>query len=188
MQIISWKDILEFWFAPEHVPLHFAQSEVFDNKIRNKFLTTWEIGTEGLLVGWRTELRGRLAEIIVLDQFSRNLWRNDARTYAQDKMSVVLAQEAVAHPEYDALSKAEKKFMLLPFMHSESLELHDLAYTYFEALGDDGTLRFEKLHRNVLAKYGRYPFRNEALGRESTPDELDYLEKRLEGTLNKSLY
>jgi len=188
MSICSWEEVLEFWFAPEHVPLHFAVSKAFDNKIRDKFLTTWEIAKEGLLVGWRTELRGRLAEIIVLDQFSRNLWRNDARAYAQDKMSVILAQEVVTHPQYNTLTKAEQKFSLLPFMHSESLELHAWAYKYFEALGDDGTLHFENRHRNVLAKYGRYPFRNDALGRESTPEELEYLEKRRNRTLDKSLY
>lgn len=178
MKVSSWKKVLEFWFAPESVPMHFAQSEAFDSEIRDTFFKTWEAGTEGLLVAWRTELRGRLAEIIVLDQFSRNLWRNDKRAYSQDKIALILAQEAVAHPEYDTLSTDEKRFILLPFMHSESLALHDWANKHFEALGDDGTLRFEKLHRDVLSKFGRYPYRNEVLGRESTPEELEYLEEK----------
>lgn len=178
MKVRTWKEVLEFWFTPEHIPLHFDENQAFDNKIRDKFLKTWEAGAEGLLVVWRTDIRGRLAEIIVLDQFSRNLWRNDVRTYTQDKMAIALAQEVVRHPEYDTLSKDEKRFVLLPFMHSESLALHDWAHKYFEALGDDSIMHFEKLHRDVLEKYGRYPYQNEDLGRRSTPEELAYLKEK----------
>jgi uncharacterized protein (DUF924 family) len=178
MKVKTWKEVLDFWFDAEHIPLHFDENDNFDNKIREEFLNTWEAASEGLLVDWRRDIRGRLAEIIVLDQFSRNLWRNDIRTYTQDKMAIALAQVVVAHPEYDILSKAEKRFILLPFMHSESLELHDWALKYYEALGDDNTLYFEKLHRAVLEKYGRYPYQNEDLGRESTPEELEYLREK----------
>ena len=178
MKIRTWKEVLEFWFAPEHIPLHFDENEAFDNKIRDQFLATWEAGAAGLLVDWRREIRGRLAEIIVLDQFSRNLWRNDIRTYTQDKMAIALAQEVVAHPAYNTLSKDEKRFILLPFMHSESLALHDWAHPYFEALGDPSIMYYEKLHRDVLEQYGRYPYQNEDLGRESTPEELKCLEEK----------
>ncbi|TJX13928.1 DUF924 domain-containing protein [Tissierella creatinini] len=179
MDIRSYKEVLEFWFDPEHIPLHFAEDYDFDEKIRENFIGTWEAAKEGLLVEWRKEIRGRVAEIIVLDQFSRNLFRGDIRTYTQDKMAIALAQEVVAHPDYNSLTKDEKRFTLLPFMHSESLDLHDWAYKYFEALGDENTIYFEKLHRGVLEKYGRYPYQNEDLGRESTPDEIKYLEDPL---------
>lgn len=179
MDIKSYKEVLEFWFAPDHIPLHFAEDYDFDEKIRENFLTTWEAAKEGLLVEWRKNIRGRVAEIIVLDQFSRNLFRGDIRTYTQDKMAIALAQEVVTHPDYNSLTKDEKRFTLLPFMHSESLDLHDWACKYFEALGDENTMYFEKLHRGVLEKYGRYPYQNEDLGRESTPDEIKYLENPL---------
>lgn len=178
MKVRTWKEVLDFWFDPEHMPLQFDENDEFDHKIREKFLTTWEAGAEGLLVDWRKDIRGRLAEIIVLDQFSRNLFRRDIRTYTQDKMAIALAQEVVNHPEYDSLSKDEKRFILLPFMHSESLELHDWALKYFEALDDEGTMHFEKLHRAVLEEFGRYPYQNEDLGRESIPEELKYLEEK----------
>ena len=181
MAIVNWKDILDFWFDPDHIPLHFAENDDFDKEIYNTFFTTWEAGAEGLLVHWRDNVRGRLAEIIVLDQFSRNLWRNDIRTYTQDKMAIVLAQEAVNHPDYNTLSKEEKKFILLPFMHSESLKLHDWANEYFNALEDENFMFFEGLHRAVLEEFGRYPYQNKDLGRESTPDELKILEEKKDG-------
>ncbi|HLS52339.1 MAG TPA: DUF924 family protein, partial [Tissierellaceae bacterium] len=80
MAVVDWKEVIEFWFDPEHIPLHFVEDKEFDEKIRKRFLATWEAAAEGLLVHWRNDIRGRLAEIIVLDQFSRNLWRNDIRT------------------------------------------------------------------------------------------------------------
>ena len=181
MTIVNYKDVLDFWFNPDHIPLHFDEDKEFDEKIRARFLKTWEKASEGLLVNWRKTIQGRLAEIIVLDQFSRNLWRDDIRTYTQDKMAIALAQEVVTHPDYDKLSVYEKRFILLPFMHSESLEIHDWANKYYEELGDESLMYFEKLHRDVLEEFGRYPYQNEDLGRESTAEELKVLEERKDG-------
>ena len=178
---INYREVIDFWFHPEHVELHFAEDKNFDEKIRDRFLKTWKIASQGLLVTWRDTIEGRLAEIIVLDQFSRNLWRDDIRTYTQDKMAIVLAQEAVEHPDYDKLSADEKKFILLPFMHSESLELHDWADKHYKELGDQNLIYFEKLHRDVLEKFGRYPYQNKDLGRESTPEELKILQEKKDG-------
>lgn len=181
MTIVNYKDVLDFWFNPKNIEFQFAEDPDFDEKIRVKFLDTWKKASEGLLVDWRKDIKGRLAEIIVLDQFSRNLWRNDIRTYTQDKMAIALAQEVVNHPDYDKLSKEEKTFILLPFMHSESLELHNWANKYFEELGDEDTIYFEKLHRQVLEEFGRYPYQNKDLGRKSTPEELKALEENKDG-------
>lgn len=181
MTNINYKEVLDFWFNPEHTPLHFAEDEKFDEKIRDRFLNTWKKGSEGLLVDWRDTIKGRLAEIIVLDQFSRNLWRNNIKTYTQDKMAIALSQEVVKHPDYDKLSDPEKNFILLPFMHSESLELHNWANKYYEELGDEKLIYFEKLHRAVLEEFGRYPYQNNDLGRESTPEELKVLEAKKDG-------
>lgn len=178
---LRWEDVIDFWFDPEHIPLHFAESPELDRKIMQNFLEHWKAGAEGLLVHWREDIRGRLAEIIVLDQFSRNLWRNDRRAYTQDKMAIVLAQETLNHPDYDRLTKEEKKFILLPFMHSESLALHDWAHKYFVELRDEDTLHYEKLHRQVLEEFGRYPYQNIDLGRESTPEEIRALEENKDG-------
>lgn len=178
MTVTTWQEVLDFWFDPEHVPLHFDENDDFDEIIREKFFDTWQAGSEGLLVDWRKDIKGRLAEIIVLDQFSRNLFRNDIRTYTQDKMAIALAQEVVNHPEYHSLNAAEKKYILLPFMHSESLELHDWALKYYEEVGDDSLMYFENLHRDVLEEFGRYPYQNEDLGRKSTPEEISWLQEK----------
>lgn len=184
MTAFDWNEVIDFWFNPKNIPLHFEENDEFDELIRTKFLNTWKAASEGLLVNWRKDIKGRLAEIIVLDQFSRNLWRNDIRTYTQDKMAIALAQEVINHPEYNTLSNIEKNYILLPFMHSESLELHDWALKYFEELGDENLLYFEKLHREVLEEFGRYPYQNKDLGRESTPEELQILEKNKDGFYN----
>ena len=181
MNNLSYKDVLDFWFHPDSIPLHFAEDEDFDEKIRSRFLDTWRKASEGLLVHWRENIEGRLAEIIVLDQFSRNLWRNDIKTYTQDKMAIALAQEALKDSGYDKLSDYQKRFILLPFMHSESLELHDWADKYYKELGDESLTYFENLHRDVLEEFGRYPYQNKDLGRESTPEELNVLEERKDG-------
>ena len=120
----DYKDVLEFWFSPENRDKHFEVNEDFDELIRKNFFAIWEKGKEGMLVDWRDTARGRLAEIIVLDQFSRNMFRNDVRSYSQDSMAVVLAQELVKMKEYNTFSDDEKRYVLLPFMHSESLSLH----------------------------------------------------------------
>ncbi|MCF1620482.1 DUF924 domain-containing protein [Tetragenococcus koreensis] len=176
MSIVNHEKVLEFWFDPQTIPMHFTDDHYFDEIIRERFLETWELACEGLLVEWRATIQGRLAEIIVLDQFSRNLWRENENAYNQDRMAVILAQEGVNHPDYNKLTQKEKKFLIMPFMHSESLALHDWALKYFQELGLDDTLRFENLHRELLEKFCRYPYRNNVLGRESTPEELKALE------------
>lgn len=173
----TYKDVLEFWYDEKHIPLQFDENDEFDELIRDEFLETWELGKEGLLVDWRETINGRVAEIIVLDQFSRNLFREDIRTYTQDKMAIALAQEVVKMKEYEDLSELEKRNVLLPFMHSESTKLHDWANKYFQDLGDQ-TLYFEDKHRAILDRFGRYPYQNEDLNRESTKEELDWLKEK----------
>lgn len=174
----SYQDVLDFWYDEENIPKQFLEDEDFDELIRKEFLETWERGKEGLLVDWRENIKGRLAEIIVLDQFSRNLFRNDIRTYTQDKMAIALAQEVVMMDEYQDLTPMEKKNILLPFMHSESTELHDWVYEYFQTMDDEASLFFEDKHRAILDRFGRYPYQNEDLGRKSTEEELKWLEEK----------
>lgn len=172
------RDILDFWFDEENIPKQFDEDVEFDEKIRTHFLSTWEAAKEGLLVDWRSDAKGRLAEIIVLDQFSRNLWRKDIRTYTQDKMAIVLAQELLKCADYHDLPLHYKKFALLPFMHSESIALHEWAMPHFIALEDGQTLEFEIKHLDVLKKYGRYPYQNKDFGRVSTPEEEEVLREK----------
>ena len=177
MAIITPEKLLEFWFSDEIFPKIFTEDPWLDEKLREEYYSTWAQATQGLLVDWRKTIRGRVAEIIVLDQFSRNIARGDRRSFAQDGMAVVLAQEVVLHPEYDTLDDNEKKFVLLPFMHSESLAIHEWAEPYFAALNDPKTQDFEDQHVAVLEEFGRYPYQNKELGRKNTQEEEAFLER-----------
>ncbi len=177
MAIKDPNKLLEFWFSDEIMPRIFTEDPWLDEKLREDYYETWDAATKGLLVEWRKDIRGRLAEIIVLDQFSRNIARGERRSFEQDGMAVVLAQEALRHPDYDLLSGDEKRFILLPFMHSESLEIHKWARPHFLALEDEVTLDYEDQHVAVLEEFGRYPYQNEELGRESTPEEIAFLDR-----------
>ncbi len=120
---------------------------------------------------------GRLAEIILLDQFSRNLNRDHQKAFAQDLIALVLAQEAVRQPEFASLSQEQQRFVLMPFMHSESAFVHQKALPLFEQLGDPLTLEFEIMHKQIIDQFGRYPHRNALLNRVSTPAEIEFLKQ-----------
>lgn len=173
----SWKEVIDFWFDPENSPFWFNKSVDFDKKLHDRFYDLWKKGSEGQLHVWRHNIYGRMAEIIVLDQFSRNLCRNQACSFSQDALALELAQEAVKLPEYKDLSKIEKKFIAMPFMHSESKEVHEEAVKIFEEIGDEETLGYEHRHKVIIDRFGRYPHRNKILGRASTVEELAFLQE-----------
>ena len=118
---------------------------------------------------------GRLAEIIVLDQFSRNLYREDPRAFACDGMALVLAQEAVRARADRKIPLERRKFFYLPYEHSESRRIHTLAVALFESLGEPESLDYELQHKAIVDRFGRYPHRNKALGRTSTAEEIAFL-------------
>lgn len=149
----------------------------FDAKVRDRFLATHQQAVHGELSGWRTESKGRLAEIIVLDQFSRNLFRNTPLAFAQDLAALVLAQEAVAADAHRILSPIERSFLYLPFMHSESRQIHEWAERLYRANGLPENYDFELKHKAIIDRFGRYPHRNEILRRESTVDEIEFLKE-----------
>ena len=124
---------------------------------------------------WRETAEGRLAEIIVLDQFSRNLFRDHPASFAQDPLALSLAQEAVRLDLDQQLAPDQRCFMYMPFMHSESKIIHAQALQLFEALGNPMNLDFELKHKTIIDRFGRYPHRNQILERDSTPEEVEFL-------------
>lgn len=171
------QQVLEFWFDADHQAFWFAQSDDFDQQIHEQFGTIHQRAKQGELWGWRSTVEGRLAEIIVLDQFSRNLFRDHADAFAQDGMALALAQEAISLKLDQQLSPILRKFMYMPFMHSESAYVHEFGYKLFQRLGDDVTLDFEKRHKDIIDRFGRYPHRNAVLGRTSSAEELAFLQQ-----------
>lgn len=170
-------DVIRFWFV-EHGPDDwFGGKAEFDAALAAEFSDTHPRVALGEAWQWRATPAGRLAEIIVLDQFSRQLHRGSPEAFAQDKMALVLAQEMVAQGLDTAMSPFERMFILLPFMHSESVVIQTESMRLHEALGDEKGLDFAAKHRDCIMRFGRYPFRNKALGRESTADEVAYMEE-----------
>ena len=171
-------EILQFWFEEAGPKRWFKRSAAFDELCRKRFLPTLEAAARGECWQWRSTPGGRCAEIIVLDQFSRNLFRDNARAYASDGMALVLAQEAVASGDHLRMTDDERYFTYMPYMHSESLAVHDEALRLFTELGRPEPLRYEELHREQIVRFGRYPGRNAALGRQSTAEEIEHLNEK----------
>jgi uncharacterized protein (DUF924 family) len=169
--------ILHFWFTELTEKQHFAKDAALDALIAQRFGATLEAGSRCELFGWRASPAGRLAEIIVLDQFSRNVWRDTPRAFAQDALALALAQELVARGDDTALPPAQLRFALMPYMHSESLLVHQEALRLFAQPGLENNLEFERRHLAILERFGRYPHRNAILGRVSTPQELAFLQE-----------
>ena len=169
------QDILDFWFDPDHRSLWFAKSDEFDAKIRERFQTIHHQATQAELWSWRKTAEGRLAEIIVLDQFSRNLYRDQPQAFAHDSMALMLAQEAISLQLDAQLSPDHRSFLYMPFMHSESKLIHEFALKLFQRLGNEINLSFEKKHKLIIDRFGRYPHRNAILGRSSSAEELEFL-------------
>ena len=170
-------DILAFWFEQTPPERWWKVDPEFDALLRSRFLGLLLQASAGELHGWRESARGRLAEVIVLDQFSRNIHRGTPAAFAQDPMALALAQEAVRAGATAALSPIQNNFLLMPYMHSESRAIHDLAVTLYSAHAPAENLQYELRHKAIVDRFGRYPHRNAILGRESTPEELAFLQQ-----------
>jgi len=167
--------VLRFWFEETRPAQWWSRSDAFDALIAERFAATHAAAARGECAGWRATPEGRLAEVIVLDQFSRNLHRDSPLAFACDAAALALAQEAVARGDDEKLPVARRAFLYLPYMHSESLAVHDEVAVLFARPGLEDNLRSERQHRAILERFGRYPHRNAVLGRESTADEIAFL-------------
>lgn len=167
--------VLAFWFDESTPGQWFAHDEAFDAAIRARFAALHEAAARGELWRWRVDAPGRLAEIIVLDQFSRNLHRGSGLAFAHDAMALVLAQELVAQGLDMRLPVVQRAFAYLPWMHSESGVVQQESLRLYTALAQPVNLHFAHQHADIIARFGRYPHRNAALGRASTPEEIEFL-------------
>jgi uncharacterized protein (DUF924 family) len=169
------QDILDFWFEELTPKQHFVKDTALDALIRARFGITLEAAARCELWAWRATPQGRLAEIVVLDQFSRNAYRDTPRAFAQDALALVLAQELVASGQDRSLSTAQRVFAYMPYMHSESDLVHAQAVVLFSQPGMQDNLAFELRHKEIIDRFGRYPHRNAVLGRTSSALELAFL-------------
>lgn len=172
-----YQDVLKFWFEEMEPKTWWKSDSDFDYQIRTRFQPLLQQAAQGELYAWRQQPKGRLAEVIVLDQFSRNIYRNTPQAFAQDAAALVLAQEAIAADAHSSLSPIERTFLYMPFMHSESKLIHEWAVSLFRENGLQSNYDFELKHKAIIDRFGRYPHRNEILGRISSAEELAFLKQ-----------
>ena len=171
--------VIDFWFAgkpDEKRKVWFKKDPAFDSEIRALFGDHVAKASAGEYDHLAETAEGALALIIMLDQFPRNLFRNDPKTFASDSKALGLAKDAIAKGFDKSLTPFQKIFIYLPFEHSETLEDQNRAVELCEALGDEDYLKYAILHRDVIAQFGRFPHRNKVLGRQSTKSEIEFLE------------
>ncbi len=167
--------VLTFWFDELEPKQWWQKDGEVDQKIIDRFSALHQRACLGELYLWRKTTAGRLAEIIILDQFSRNMFRESPRAFAQDAQALTLAQEAIAAGSEQSLNAVQRSFLYMPFMHSESLAIHAVAKELFERNGIGSNIEYEIKHQQVIEQFGRYPHRNAVLDRESSPEELTFL-------------
>ena len=172
-----YADVLKFWFEELEPKQWWVKDEELDRLIVDRFSRLHGQATRCELYPWREKVQGRLAEIIILDQFSRNMFRGSQLSFAFDSLALALAQEAVSIGADRQLTQIERNFLYMPYMHSESLVIHDVALQLFNSNGIEGSYEYEVRHRDIIEKFGRYPHRNAVLGRESTPEEIEFLKQ-----------
>jgi uncharacterized protein (DUF924 family) len=172
---MTYEAILQFWFKEISPSQWWKVDPEFDRLIVERFSDIHAQANRCELFEWRGTAHGRLAEIIVLDQFSRNIYRNERLAFASDAIALALAQEAVSVGADRVLAKEEKSFLYMPYMHSESRLIHETALALFQANGSQNSYDFEILHKSIIDRFERYPHRNKILGRQSSAEELAFL-------------
>lgn len=169
--------VLSFWFAQTSRARWFKSDQGFDREIEKRFLSPIEAAARGALEPWVETPRGALALCILLDQFPRNVWRGTPRAFASDAEARRIADAALAAGHDRKLEPDERLFLYLPFEHSESLQDQERSVALFRALGDAEQLDYAVRHRDIIARFRRFPHRNRVLGRDSTPEELAFLQQ-----------
>ena len=167
-------DVVAFWFAPDVRPLWFAATPHFDERLRARFLTTYQAAASQL-TDWETTAEGALALVIVLDQFPLNLFRGQPESFATEAAARDVADRAIARGFDRAVPPIQRQFLYLPFMHREALADQDRSVRLYQQPGLKDGLRFARHHRDLIVRFGRFPHRNAILGRISTPEERAYL-------------
>ena len=174
---MRYETIIDFWFKEIEPKYWWKKDSEFDRLISDRFLEIHNAATKCELYVWRDCPLGMLAEIIVLDQFSRNIYRGSPLSFAYDPLALALSQEAITAKANQSLVPNQKAFLYMPFMHSESTAIHERAMELFKEPGLESNLKFEIQHKAIIDRFGRFPHRNEILGRKSTEEEIRFLKE-----------
>lgn len=170
-----YNNVLKFWFEELSPQQWWEKNSALDKLIQERFESIHQQASQCELYQWRNSAKGRLAEIIVLDQFSRNMFRDTPQSFAQDSLALALSQQAIAVGSDKELNAIERTFLYMPFMHSESLLIHQQACLLYKTNGIASNYQFELKHLDIIEKFGRYPHRNIILNRQSSNEETKFL-------------
>jgi uncharacterized protein (DUF924 family) len=175
MNDLTAAEVVSFWrdAGPDK---WWEKDDAFDKLVRSRFLPPHEAAARGELADWEDSADGALALVILLDQFPRNMFRGSPHAFATDPLARAVATKAIAHGFDQKIDPGIRQFFYLPFMHSELLADQHRCCELYEALGDAGLAEFATVHRDIIAKFGRFPHRNRALGRTTTAAEQDFLD------------
>jgi uncharacterized protein (DUF924 family) len=168
-------DIIAFW-TDAGWERWYARHDAFDAEIRARFLATYEDARDGKLASWEDSDDGTLALILLLDQFPRNLFREDPRAFATDASACALAKRAIARGVGDRVDPDMRQFVYMPLMHSEDMADQEHCCALFRATNNADNIKFADIHADIIRKFGRFPHRNAVLGRDTTAEEQAYLD------------
>lgn len=171
---ITPQDILTFWRNAGSIRW-YAKDDAFDQELRDRFMVVWEAARDGKLGAWQETDDGALALLIVLDQFPRNMFRNDPRAFSTDSRARDVATKAIKEGRDLRIEPALRQFLYLPFEHSEDMADQERSLALFRQLGDELTTKYAEIHADIIRKFGRFPHRNAVLNRATTPDEATFL-------------
>ena len=172
------QEIVDFWFSDEVRKLWFNSTPEFDRSLTERYAETLEQAARGELDHWMQTAQGCLALVIILDQFPLNMFRGSAQSFATEARSRDVARHAIEQGLDKELEADQRAFLYMPFMHSESLADQELALELFDQPGLEGNYRFARHHHGIIERFGRFPHRNEALGRSSSEAEIEYLNSK----------
>jgi len=167
--------VLDFWFREIDPKLWFARDADFDRQLAERFGENVEQALAGGLAHWEDRPESRLALILLLDQFTRNLFRGTAKAFAGDARALELTLDALEKCMGESLPPVERKFLYMPLMHAEDAAIQEKSIAAFTALGEEDSLSYAILHKRIIDRFGRYPHRNHVLGRPSSPEEKAFL-------------
>lgn len=174
---MNYSNLIEFWFDEIDSAKWWRKDPQFDRLIADRFGAFHAAAVQCELFDWRETELGRLAEIILLDQLSRNIYRDTPRAFQYDPLALCLAQQAVDQGVQKPLTDRQRSFLYMPYMHSESRQIHEIAARLFSEPEVATNLNFELRHKEIIDRFGRYPHRNEILNRKSTPEEIEFLQQ-----------
>ena len=176
------QEILDFWFKETPSDKRFKKDDTFDQTIENRFLNDYELASQNEYDDWQDQPMSALSLVILFDQFSRNMFRNDKKAFAQDHKARLIVNDSVYAGYLEAMNESQRFFMILPLIHSEEITDHDMAYYLLNKYlrEHEDYVKIKKFwldHTRAIRQFHRYPHRNKILGRESTQEEILFLNR-----------